>query len=435
MDRKVSYVQEGSLAELYGIVPGDVIVSINGKEDFDIIDYLYASADPGVNLIVRGPDGSCRDLHVDNDGSRPFGISFEEITADRPRICRNHCVFCFMDQMPKGLRRSLYFKDDDYRMSFLMGNYITLTNVSDGELERICGMRLSPLNISVHVTDPILRCSIMGNPDAGKIMDQLRTFKSAGIAFNIQLVLCPGLNDGEYLERSLEDMISLLPAVESLSCVPVGLTRFRSGLGELRSYTSSEASAVIDTVERYGKRAREISPASRFCASDEFFLLSGREFPPDDYYGEYTQYENGVGMARSFIDSAAEHLASDTKDLAGLTAAALTGELGSRVIGPVVEMINEKRGCDISVVKVVNSFFGESVTASGLVCGCDILEALRGVEASRKVMIPSNMLKDDEDVFLDGMSLDELRERSSRDIVIVSPDGWEFCEQLGELSK
>lgn len=435
MDKKVSYVQEGSLAELYGIVPGDVIVSINGKEDFDIIDYLYASADPGVDLIVRGPDGSCRDLTVANDGSRPFGISFEEITADRPRICRNHCVFCFMDQMPKGLRRSLYFKDDDYRMSFLMGNYITLTNVSDGELERICGMRLSPLNISVHVTDPILRCNIMGNPDAGKIMDQLRTLKDAGIAFNIQLVLCPGLNDGEYLERSLEDMISLLPAVESLSCVPVGLTRFRAGLGELRSYTSAEASAVIDTVERYGKRAREISPDSRFCASDEFFLLSGREFPPDDYYGEYSQYENGVGMARSFIDSAAEHLGSDTQDLRGLTAAAVTGELGSRVIGPVVEMINEKRGCDISVVKVVNSFFGESVTASGLVCGCDILEALRGVEASRKVMIPSNMLKDDEDVFLDGMSLDELRERSSRDIVIVSPDGWEFCEQLGELSK
>ena len=435
MDRIVSYVQQDSLAALSGIVPGDVIVSVNGKEDFDIIDYLYASADPSAKLRVRGADGSVRDINVVNDGSRPFGISFEEITADRPRICRNHCVFCFMDQMPKGLRRSLYFKDDDYRMSFLMGNYITLTNVSDEEIARICEMRLSPLNISVHVTDPVLRAKIMGNPGAGKIMEQLRALREGGICFNIQLVLCPDLNDGRYLEKSLEDMLGLLPAVGSLSCVPVGLTRFRSGLGELRSYTPEEAGTVIDTVERYAKRAREISPDACFCASDEFFLLSGREFPPDEYYGEYAQYENGVGMARSFIDSALEHLSSCGKDLSGLRASAVTGVLGEKVISPVIGMINEKRGSDISVVKVVNSFFGESVTASGLVCGSDILKALSGTDPSRKVLIPSNMLKDDEDVFLDGMTLDELREASSRDISVVSPDGWEFCEQLGELCK
>ena len=435
MDRIVSYVQDDSIAASCGITPGDVIVSINGREDFDILDYLYASADERVEMLVRDRSGSTRKLVVRNDGTRPFGISFEEITADRPRICRNHCVFCFMDQMPKGLRRSPYFKDDDYRLSFLMGNYITLTNVSDAELERICAMRLSPLNISVHVTDSALRERIMGNSDAGRIMDQLRRLGDAGITFNIQLVLCPGINDGKYLVKSLEDMIGLLPAVESLACVPVGLTRFRSGLGELSSYTPQQASEVIDTMEIYGRRAREISEDARFCASDEFFLLAGRPFPESDYYGDYSQFENGVGMARSFIDAVNDHLAEDARDLEGLSAAAVTGVLGEKVIAPVIGQINGKRGCDISVVRVVNSFFGQSVTASGLVCGCDILDALENVESSRTVMIPSNMLKDDEDVFLDGMTLEELREKSGRDIVIVSPDGWEFCEQLGELIK
>ena len=433
MDRIVSHVQQESIAASCGIAPGDVIVSINGREDFDIIDYLYATADETVDLVIRAGDGETRKLTVRNDGTRPFGISFEEITADRPRICRNHCVFCFMDQMPKGLRRSLYFKDDDYRLSFLMGNYITLTNVSDGELERICAMKLSPLNISVHVTDPVLRERIMGNRDAGKIMEQLRRLKDAGITYNIQLVLCPGLNDGKYLVKSLEDMISLLPAVESLACVPVGLTRFRSGLGELSSYRADQASEVIDTVEIYAGKAREISEDARFCASDEFFLLAGRPFPGSDYYGDYSQYENGVGMARSFIDAVNEHLADDGRDLEGLSAAAVTGVLGEKVIAPVIGKINEKRGCDITVVRVLNSFFGDSITASGLVCGRDILEAIEKVDDSRTVMIPSNMLKDDEDVFLDGMTLDELREQSGRDIVIVSPDGWEFCEQLEDL--
>ncbi|MBO4360854.1 MAG: DUF512 domain-containing protein [Eubacteriaceae bacterium] len=435
MDRIVSYVEEGSVASLCGIRPGDVIVSINGMEDFDIIDYLYASADSDVDLAVRDGSGVLRHVRAQNDGSRPFGISFQEITADRPRLCRNHCVFCFMDQMPKGLRRSLYFKDDDYRLSFLMGNYITLTNVSDEELERICRLKLSPLNISVHVTDPDLRRSVMGNPDAGKIMDQLRKLAGSGITYNIQLVLCPGLNDGEYLERSLEDMISLLPAVESLACVPVGLTRFRSGLGELSSYSREQACRVIDTVDSYAKKAREISPDTRFCASDEFFLLAGRDFPPEEYYGDYAQYENGVGMARSFIDSAMQHLDDAPSDLSGLKAVAVTGTLGEKVISPVIGLINEKRGCDITVASVPNAFFGESVTASGLVCGCDILARLSGLPDERIALIPSNMLKDDEDVFLDGMSLEELRERSGRRIEVVSPDGWEFCEQLGGLIK
>lgn len=433
MDRKVAYVEEESTAASYGIKAGDVIVSINGNRDFDIIDYLYDTADDETVLEIRTSDGKEKTLSVENDGMRPFGISFENMTADNPRVCRNHCVFCFMDQMPKGLRKSLYFKDDDYRLSFLMGNYITLTNVDDEELERIADMQLSPLNISVHVSDPEMRKTIMRNDDAVKIMDQLRFLKDNDIEFNIQLVLCPGINDGKYLEKSLEDMISLLPAVTSLSCVPVGLTKYRDGLYPLRSYTKEEALTVIKTVEEYGKKAREISEYVSFCASDEFFLIAGLPFPEDSYYGEYLQYENGVGMSRSFIDGAREFIdAEEGLVLSSEKTALITGVLGMKVLeGPIAE-INSAFGTALKLYEVKNKFFGEDVTASGLVTGCDILDMLMTVP-EETVLIPSNMLKDDEDVFLDNMTLDELKERSKKNIVIVSPDGYEFCENIKEL--
>lgn len=250
-------------------------MALNGKTDFDIIDYYYASADSSLNMIIER-NGEQTELDMKNPGLIPLGLSFENLTIDKPRFCKNKCIFCFMDQMPKGLRKSLYFKDDDYRLSFLYGNYITLTNVSDEELERIIEKKLTPLYVSVHVSDPQKRKEMMNNDDAPKIMQQLQKLKEGGIDFNIQLVLCPGINDGDYLRRSLDDMITLLPNIISLSCVPVGLTKFRDSLYPLSSFTKEQAEDVIKIIDEYRLKAGEIDEFVTFCASDEFFCF-GRE--------------------------------------------------------------------------------------------------------------------------------------------------------------
>lgn len=284
MKKIVTYVEEGSLAQQYGIKPGFEVNSINKNEEFDIIDYLYDTSDEKFEIGITDTDGNRKTMFIENPDLYPFGLSFKNATIDKPRICKNKCAFCFMDQMPKGLRKSLYFKDDDYRLSFLCGNYITLTNVSDDELDRIIQKKLSPLNISVHVTDEELRMKLMHNKDAYKIITQLTKLKDNGIEFNVQLVLCPGINDGEYLRKSLEDMIKLLPNLNSLSCVPVGLTKFRDGLFELTPYTKEQALEVISIIEHYREIVKEISPNSCINASDEFYLLAEMDFPKDEYY-------------------------------------------------------------------------------------------------------------------------------------------------------
>lgn len=434
MKKIVTYVEEGSLAENYGILPGYEINSINGNEKFDIVDYLYETADENFELSVTDCDGNKKNLTVHNPDLYPFGLSFENATIDNPRVCKNKCAFCFMDQMPKGLRKSLYFKDDDYRLSFLCGNYITLTNVSDDELDRIIEKRLTPLNISVHVTDPQLRMKLMNNKDAYKIMEQLSKLKDNGIDFNVQLVLCPGINDGEYLRKSLEDMMMLLPNLTSLSCVPVGLTKYREGLFPLSSYTKQQAEEVIAIIEEYREAVKKISPDTCINASDEFYLLVEKAFPKDEYYGDYVQYENGVGMARSFIDEVDMFIANNEKLSLQCDEKIylITGVLGEKAIGASIDKISKTFGIDLEMVVIDNEFFGDTVTASGLVCGNDIIDKINSLGLKGEIFIPSNMLKDDEDLFLDNVSLADAVNRTARNIVVVSPQGYDFCELLKE---
>lgn len=434
MKKIVTYVEEGSLAQQYGIKAGFEVNSINKNEAFDIIDYLYDTSDEKFEICITDIDGNRETMFIENPDLYPFGLSFENATIDKPRICKNKCAFCFMDQMPKGLRKSLYFKDDDYRLSFLCGNYITLTNVSNEELDRIIQKKLSPLNISVHVTDEELRMKLMHNKDAYKIIEQLTKLKDNGIEFNVQLVLCPGINDGEYLCKSLDDMIKLLPNLNSLSCVPVGLTKFRDGLFELTPYTKEQAIEVISIIEHYREIAKEISPNSCINASDEFYLLAEMDFPKDEYYGDYVQYENGVGMARSFIDDVDMFISQNEslKLTSDTPVYLITGVLGYKSIKTSIEKINDAFGLNMNLISVDNDFFGSLVTASGLVCGCDIINKINNLGIKGDIIIPANMLKDDEDLFLDNTSLEDVINKTEQNVIIAPTYGYDFCEMLKE---
>ncbi len=434
MKRTVTYTAEGSLAEKLGICSGDSVISINGKEDFDIIDYFCCQAEETIEIsYVKGCSGEVIVKKTDNPEYLPIGLSFEYETIDMPRQCANNCVFCFMDQMPDGVRSTLTFKDDDYRLSFVDGNYITLTNVSDKALQRIVDLKLSPMNISVHTTNPELREKMVRNKNAGKIMEQLRVLKDGEIDFNLQIVLCPDYNDRDELRRTLSDLLEFIPNLISLSVVPVGLTKYRDGLTPLRSFTKQEADETIDIIAEYRAKAEEICGEGIFCASDEFFILAGRDFPHPDYYGAYTQYENGVGMYVSFFDDM--EFALDEIDAIGkIDAAVITGELGKRALENMAKILHEKdERVNLDVITVKNEYFGGKVTASGLVTASDIISALGNTNKDYPLyIIPSNMLNDD-CLFIDNISLDELNERSGKKIIVSPYYAQGFLDTLLEI--
>lgn len=420
MKKIIIRVEENSVAEKYGLKEGWEVVSINGNRNFDIIDYMMETAETSFNITIKDESGNEKSILIHNPEWSPVGIGFENMTIDKPKLCKNKCVFCFMDQMPKGLRKTLYFKDDDYRLSFTCGNYVTLTNVSDEELDRIISYKLSPMNISVHTTDPELRYSMMKNTQSKNILAQLNKLQDGGIRLNIQLVLCPGYNDGAALETTLTDMLTFLPSLNSLSIVPVGLTKYREGLALLQPFDKAGAEKVIDTIEEFRNIAHEKSGAYLFHASDEFFTLAQRDFPPDAYYEDYSQYENGVGMARSFIDEIDEALA-DTKINNNIHATIITGELGYPILKGAADKIQRKfPDIILETVAIKNEFFGGHVTASGLVCGSDIIKQMKDQNHATTFIIPSNMLKEDDDVFLDDMTVKEI-EDSCHVKCIISP--------------
>jgi len=433
MKKTVTYCAEYSLAETLGISAGDEVISINGKEDFDIIDYYCAQAEDIISIVYKKADSEeIITKQIENKDYLPIGLSFEHETINRPRQCANKCIFCFMDQMPDGVRSTLRFKDDDYRLSFVDGNYITLTNVSDKELQRIVDLKLSPMNISVHTTNPTLRTQMVGNKNAAKIIDQLRVLRDGGIDFNVQIVLCPGYNDRDELRRSLNDLLEFVPNLMSLSVVPVGLTKYRDGLTPLRSFTKEEASETIDIIAEYRSLAEEKCGEGIFCASDEFFLLAEREFPSMDYYGDFTQYENGVGMYVSFFDDM-EIALEETDRIGNINGAVITGELGEVALKKMAKMLNEKdSNVVLDVITVKNEYFGGKVTASGLVTGGDILDMLNSNEKEYPLyIIPGNMLNDDM-LFIDDMSFEELNEKSGKKIICAPFYAQGFLETLLE---
>ena len=430
MSAKISGVSFGSIGEELGLKNGDVLVAMNGHEVHDVIDYMYYEASSELSLLVN-VDGEDVLFEIEKDTDEPLGIDFEDYLMDSQRSCKNKCVFCFIDQLPEGLRETLYFKDDDARLSFLMGNYITLTNLSDEDIERIVRMRISPINISVHTTDPELRVKMMANPNAAKINQVLKKFYDAGIEMNCQIVLCKGLNDGEALKKSLTDLAALAPFVRSTSVVPVGISRHRDGLYPLVPFDKQDAIDVIDIVEAIGYEQKKKNGFRGCYPSDEFYVLAERDIPDEEFYDGYPQIENGVGLMRSLEEELIQALTEVDGDDVSRDVGIITGVIASKYMCSLLERIKQKFPLlNYKVYPIVNHFFGEKITVSGLVTGTDIISQLNNLDLPSKMLIPCSMLRSEQDLFLDSISLDEVSKRLNRPIDITLNDGYDLLNKV-----
>ncbi len=430
MATEITKVMPDSLGEELGLKPGDKLIAMNGNPIRDVIDYMYYEAAEDLSLLME-IDGEEVLFEIEKDSEEPLGLDFEDYLMDRQRSCKNKCIFCFIDQLPKGLRKTLYFKDDDARLSFLMGNYITLTNLSEEDLERIIKMRISPINISVHSTEPDLRVKMMANPNAAKINEILKRFYDAGIEMNCQIVLCKGVNDGAHLERSLRDLAALAPMVRSTSVVPVGISDHRQGLYPLVPFEKEDAMAVIDLIEKIGREQRAKNGVAGCYASDEFYVLAERDVPAEEAYDGYPQIENGVGLMRSLQVELEDALAAEDGDETPREIGIVTGVLAADYMGRLLEMIQKKfPALRFEIYPIVNHFFGEKITVSGLVTGTDIVDQLRGKELPARLLIPSSMLRAEQDLFLDSMSHEEVSALLDRPIAISMNDGEDLLNKI-----
>ena len=430
MSAKISRVLDGSIGEELGLKAGDVLLEMNGKAVTDVIDYMYYESVEELSLLVE-IDGEQVLFEIEKDCEEPLGLDFEDYLMDRQRSCKNKCIFCFIDQLPKGLRETLYFKDDDARLSFLMGNYITLTNLSDADLDRIIAMRISPINISVHTTDPALRVQMMANPNAAKINEILKRFYDAGIEMNCQIVLCKGVNDGEHLEKSLKDLAALAPMVRSTSVVPVGISDHREGLYPLVPFKKEDAIKVIETIEKIGQEQRKKSGVAGCYASDEFYILAEMPLPSEDEYDGYPQIENGVGLMRSLQVELEEALFEEKGDSLPRDIGIITGVLAKDYMRDLLLRIQKKFvGLQFKIYPIENHFFGKKITVSGLVTGTDILNQLKGKDLPSRLFIPSSMLRAEQDLFLDSISLDEVSEQLCCPIEITMNDGADLLNKF-----
>ena len=426
MSNQIRSVDRYSPAGRAGVRAGESLLQVNGHPIQDVLDYKFYTYDPKLTLTLRDPEGRERTVRVRKEEGEDLGLEFDHYLMDRARSCANRCIFCFVDQMPPGMRETLYFKDDDARLSFLMGNYITMTNLSRREVERICALRVSPINISVHATEPALREKMLGHRNAGRCLELMERFAAAGITMNCQIVACPGVNDGPALDRTLRDLGGLYPAVGSVAVVPVGITKYRQGLYPLRPYTEEEAAALLDQVEAFAAGFLAEHGTSLVWCSDEFYLLAGRELPGNGYYEEYAQLENGVGMLRLLTDQAMSLTEDEEEDLSVLAPAPLsiaTGASAAPFIQKIVDRCREKcpalRG---RVYPIANRFFGETITVSGLITGGDLIDQLRGKELGERLLLPDNMLRAGERVFLDDVTVEQVEQALGVPVVPVEAD-------------
>ncbi len=429
MSTVISSVDEGSPAAHAGIRPGEKLLRIGRHEIVDVLDYRFFCYDPVLTVELAEPDGTVRKLRIRKEEGGDLGLNFDTYLMDEPRPCSNHCVFCFVDQMPPGMRDTLYFKDDDARLSFLMGNYITLTNLSEREAQRIIDLRISPINVSVQATEPQLRRTLLGNKNADKSIEYMRAFGEAGIEMNGQIVVCPGWNDGAHLRRTIEDLMEI--GFASCSVVPVGLTKFRQGLAKVPPVDASAAAEIIDIVDEYGAVCKERFGTRMFFCADELYLKAGRPLPDEDYYEDYRQLDNGVGMLRNTTNEFMEGLA-DVTDGAAESFTIATGVAAAPFIARLVDAAKEKfPALDGEVVAIVNDFFGHSITVSGLVTGQDIIRQLSARERlGKRVIIPANMLRHGEGVFLDDVTVPQLSEALGRPVVISETDGYSLVDTI-----
>ena len=429
----VKEIEPFSIADELGIEPGDKLISINDNEIEDVFDYHYYVNDEEIVLLIEKPDGEQWELEIEKDYDEDLGITFEQGLMDEYRSCHNKCMFCFIDQLPKGMRDTLYFKDDDSRLSFLQGNYITLTNMSDHDVDRIVKYHLEPINISFHTTNPELRCKMLHNRFAGDALKKIDKFYEGGIQMNGQIVLCKGVNDGDELERSISDMTKYLPNLQSVSVVPVGLTKFRDGLYPLEPFTSEDAEKVLEIIERWQEKVYAEYGMHFIHASDEWYILAGRELPEESRYDGYLQLDNGVGMIRLLMNEFEEALEELDGDDRVVEVSMATGVLAYDYLKMLVDKLTDKfPNVKVHLYKIINHFFGENITVAGLITGQDLLAQLKGQELGNCLLLPCNMLRSGEDVLLDDVTLSDIKESLQVEVDIVKSSGQDFIKAIIE---
>ncbi len=441
----IDRILPGSIAEELEIEAGDVLVSINGNEIEDVFDYHYMVNDEYLEILIRKADGEEWELEIEKEYNEDLGIEFDNGLMDDYKSCTNKCIFCFIDQMPPGMRETLYFKDDDSRLSFLQGNYVTLTNMKDKDLDRIIQYHLGPINISVQTTNPDLRCMMLHNRFAGDSLKKIDRLYEGGIPMNGQIVLCKGVNDGEELERSIRDLTKYLPLMESVSVVPVGLSKYREGLYPLEPFTKEDAENVIDTIEKWQQICLKEHDLHFIHASDEWYMLAGRPLPQEESYDGYLQLENGVGMMRllmnEFHDALEEAKEPDHKaemmqilkeEFGGHHKVSLmTGRLAAPFLREMAaDFMEAFPGYEVDVVDIRNDFFGESITVSGLITGHDLIAQAKERELGNTVAIPCNMLRMGERVFLDDQSIEDVENALQVPVIIVKSSGFALVEAM-----
>ncbi|MEE8886594.1 MAG: DUF512 domain-containing protein [Eubacteriales bacterium] len=457
---RIRSVLPDSIAEEMNIEPGDVLLSVNGQEIEDIFDYRFLTSDEEITVLIRKQNGEEWELDIEKDQGEDLGMDFESGLMDDYRSCQNHCIFCFIDQMPKGMRPTLYFKDDDSRLSFLQGNYVTLTNMSDHDIDRIIRYRMEPINISFQTTNPELRVKMLHNRFAGGIFPKVKRLADAGIEMNGQIVLCRGINDGDELERSIRDLTAYLPSLRSVSVVPVGLSKFRDGLYPLEPFTKEDAEKVIDQIERWQNKLYPQYGIHFIHASDEWYLLAGRELPEAERYDGYLQLENGVGMLRLLTEEVREYLEKNslaeesTSSESGSGQGAekktrrviiATGVLAAETIRVLSgEICHSFENLQVEVVPVRNDFFGTMITVSGLITGQDLIRQLKdyirrkkeaGEPPADEILIPCNMLRSGEDVFLDDVTTEQAERELGIPLRVVDEGGEAFCRAVLGLER
>lgn len=437
---KIIQVFPDSIAEELDIEAGDYLLTINEKEIEDIFDYQFLVNDEYLEVLIEKSDGEEWLLEVEKDFDEDLGLGFGESLMDSYRSCYNKCVFCFIDQNPPGMRDTIYFKDDDTRLSFLQGNYVTLTNMKEKDIERIIEYKLAPINISVHTTNPKLRCKMLNNRFAGNVTKYMDMLYEANIPMNAQIVLCKGLNDGEELNKTIEDLMEYMPVLESLSVVPVGLSKYREGLCELESFDKEDARKVLSTIHHYQSIAMSKYGIHFVHASDEWYINADYDIPEADCYDGFLQLENGVGMTRLLIEEAKQAVqdylvANHDMPFSGKRRiSTITGLLAKGVMDEVAQIY--KKGApdvDFQIFPIRNDFFGEKITVTGLLTGGDIVKQLQGKDLGDALILPSNVLKADEDIFLDDMTVSELQNALQVQVIIVKSSGVELFHTIIEM--
>ena len=427
----VKSLMPGGIGEELGIEPGDKLLAINGNEIQDVFDYYYYEESEQLLLLIEKPDGEEWELEIEKDEDESLGIEFDQSLMDEYRSCRNKCMFCFIDQMPKGMRETLYFNDDDSRLSFLQGNYITLTNMSDHDVERIVKYRLEPINISFQTTNPELRCKMLHNRFAGEALKKVDILYRGQIEMNGQIVLCKGVNDGEELERTIRDLTGYLPYLKSVSIVPVGLTKYRDGLYPLEPFTKEDAREVLSVIHRWQEKIYQEHGIHMIHAGDEWYVLAEEEVPEEERYDGYLQLENGVGMMRLLFNEVQEALSAVTGDERQREISLATGRLMYPYIGKILEEIRKKfPNITTHLYAIRNDFFGERITVSGLITGQDLTGQLKGQPLGERLLLPCNMLKIGEPVFLDDFTLEEVENSLQVKTDIVKSSGQDLLDAV-----